>query len=95
MEVPTCTYTKTLQATEYPKHAVAKSTPYPLGTLHLVTPVDLMQVDPLYTSLPLTLGCFTRQQLKPCEGRSRLPIQAVQIHIWTRFRRLPKERVLN
>ena len=49
----------------------------PLGTLHMVFPVDFMQVDPVSTSLPLTSRCFTRQQLKPCKGRSCLPIQAV------------------
>ena len=96
MEDTTCTYPTTLQATAIPTHTVAPPTPSPLGTLHLTLPVNFMQ-DPT-NSLPLMLKCFTRQQLKPCKGRSRLLIQVVQntyIHIWTRFRRLPRESVLN
>ena len=89
----TCAYPTTLQATAFPAPAVAIPTPSPLGTLPLTLPVDFMQ-DPT-NSLPLMLKYFTRQQLKPCKGRSRLPIQAVQIHIWTRFRRLPRDSVLN
>ena len=73
----TYTYPTTLQATAIPTHTVATPTPFPRGTLHLVTPVDFMQVDPATNSLPLMLKCFTRQQLKPCKGGSRLPIQAV------------------
>ena len=76
-EASTCTYRATLQAIVIPTPTVATATLSPLGTLHLVTPVDFMQVDPVSTSLPLMLKCFTRQQLKPCKGRSRLPIQAV------------------
>ena len=64
-----------LQATAIPTPTVATPTPSPRGTLHLVAPVNFMQ-DPT-NSLPLMLKCFTRQQLKPCKGRSRLPIQAV------------------
>ena len=60
------------------------SYPLPLGTLHLVIPIDFMQVDPVSTSLPLMLKCFTRQQLKPCKGRSRLPIQAEYKYIYGR-----------
>ena len=75
-EATTCTYPTTLQATANPSPTVATATLSPLGTLHLVTPVDFMQVDPVSTSRPLMLKCFTRQQLKPCKGRSRLPIQA-------------------
>ena len=95
MEDTTCTYPTTLQATAIPTPNVATPTPSPQGTLRFTLPVDFMQVDPVPTSLPLMLKCFTRQQLKPCKGRSRLPIQAVLHHIWTRFRRLPKESVLN
>ena len=73
----TWTYPTTLQATAIPTHTVATPTPSPLGTLHLATPVDFMRVDPATVSRPLMLTCFTRQQLKPCKGRSRLPIQAV------------------
>ena len=92
----TFTYTTTLQATAIPSHTVAFPTPFPLGTLNLVLTVDFMLVDPATNSLPLMLKCFTRrrQHLKPCKGGSCLPIQAVGIHIWTRFRRLPKESVL-
>ena len=63
---------------------MATPTPSPLGTLHLVIPVDFMQVDPISTSLPLMLKCFTRQQLKPYKGRSRLPIQAEYKYIYER-----------
>ena len=52
---------------------VAAPTPFPLGTLHLVLPVDFMQEASL--SLPMTLKCFTRQHLKACRIPS-LPIQA-------------------
>ena len=72
----TCTYPTTLQATAIPTHTVATPTLSALGTLHLAGPVDFMQVDPAATSLPLMLKCFTRQQLKPSKGRSRLSIQA-------------------
>ena len=66
-EASTCTYRATLQATVVPTPTVATVTLSPLVTLHLVTPVDFMQeVDPVSTSLPLMLKCFTRQQLKPC-----------------------------
>ena len=77
MEDSTCTYPTTLQATVTPTPTAATPTPSPLGTLHITLPVDFMQVDPVPTSLPLMLKCFTRQQLKPCKGRSRLLIQAV------------------
>ena len=73
----TYTYPTTLQAAAIPALTVTGPTPSLRGTLHLVIPVDFMQVDPVSTSLPLMLKCFTRQQLKPCKGRSRLPIQAV------------------
>ena len=73
----TYTYPTTLQATAIPRRTVATPTSSPLGTLRLTLPVDFMQVDPATNSLPLMLKCFTRQQLKPCKGRSRLPIQAV------------------
>ena len=62
----TCTYPTTLQATANPTPTVATATLSPLGTLHLVLPVDFMQADPVSTSFPLMLKCFTRQQLKPC-----------------------------
>ena len=66
-----------LEATAIPTPTVATPTLSPLGTLNFTIPVDFMQVDPMPTSLPLMLKCFTRQQLKPCKGRSRLPpIQA-------------------
>ena len=71
----TYTYPTTLQVTTIPPLIVATPTPSPLGTLHLVLPVDFMQ-DPTHL-LPLMLKCFTRQQLKPCKGGSRLLIQAV------------------
>ena len=80
----TYTYTTTLQATAIPSHSVAFPTPSPLGTLHLVLPVDFMLVDPATNSLPLMLKCFTRQQIKPCKGRSRLPIQAEYKYIYGR-----------
>ena len=83
-EATTCTYPTTLQATAIPTPTVATATFSPLGTLHLVLPVDFMQVDPVGTSLPLMLKCFTRQQLKPCKGRSRLPIQAEYKYIYGR-----------
>ena len=70
----TCTYTTTLQATAIPAPTAAGPTPSPLSTLHLVLTVDFMQDHT--NSLPLMLKCFTRQQLKPCKGRSRLSIQA-------------------
>ena len=73
----TCTYPTTLQATAIPIPAVATPTPSPLGTLNLIGLVNFMQVDPVSSSLPLMLKCFMRPQLKPCKGRSRLPIQAV------------------
>ena len=73
----TYTYPTTLQATAVPTPTVATATPYPLGILQKIPPVDFTQVDPATNSLPLMLKCFTRQQLKPCKGRSRLPIQAV------------------
>ena len=77
-EDTTCTYPTTLQATADPTPTVATTTPSPLGTLHLTLTVDFMQVDPATNSLPLMLKCFTRQQLKPRKGGSRLPpIQAV------------------
>ena len=72
----TYTYPTKLQATAIPTLTVTGPTPSPLGTLHLVTPVDFMQVDLATNSFPLMLKCFTRQQIKPCKGRSRLPIQA-------------------
>ena len=84
MRDTTCTYPKTLQATVIPTPTVATPTPYPLGTLHLLTSVDFMQADPVSTSFPLMLKCFTRQQLKPCKGRSRLPIQAEYKYIYGR-----------
>ena len=66
LEATTCTYRATLQAIVNPTPTVATNTLSPLGTLHLVTPVDFMQeVDPVSTSLLLMLKCFTRQQLKP------------------------------
>ena len=71
----TCTYPTTLQATAIPTPTVAGPTTSPLGTLHITLPVNFMQ-DPT-NSLPLMSKCFTRQQLKPCKGGSRLPIQAV------------------
>ena len=77
VEETTCAYPTTLQATAIPTPTVTTPTPSPLGTLHMVGPVDFMRVDPVSISLPLTLRCFTRQQLKPCKGRSCLPIQAV------------------
>ena len=55
----TCTYPTTLQATENPSPTVAGPTPFPLGTMHLTLPVDFMQVDPVSTSLPLMLKCFS------------------------------------
>ena len=61
----TCTYTTTLRATAIPTPIVVTITTSPLGTLHLVLPVDFMQVDPATNSLPLMLKCFTRQ-LKYC-----------------------------
>ena len=80
----TYTYPTTLQATAIPTPSAATTTPSPRGTLHLVTPVDFMQVDPVSTSLPLMLKCFTRQQPKPYKGRSRLPIQAEYKYIYGR-----------
>ena len=74
---PTYTYPTTLQVNAVPRRTVATPTLSPLGTLHITHPVDFMQVDPATNSLPLMLKCFTRQQLKPCKGGSRLPIQAV------------------
>ena len=50
-----------LEATAIPTPTVAAPTPSPLGTLHLVTPVNFMQ-DPT-NSLLLMLKCSTRQQL--------------------------------
>ena len=50
-----------LQATTIPTPTAAIPTPSPLGTLHLVPPVNFMQ-DPT-NSLPLMLKCSTRQQL--------------------------------
>ena len=82
-----------LQATAIPTPTAATPTTSPLGTLDLILPVDFMQVDPVSTSLPLMLKCFTRQQLKPYRGRSHLPIQAAYIHIGTRFGSLLKESV--
>ena len=76
MEHTTCTYPTTLQATAIPTLVVATPTLSLMGTLHITLPVDFMQVDPVSTLLPLMLKCFTRQQLKPCKGRSRLPTQA-------------------
>ena len=70
----TCTYPTTLQSTALSTPAVATSSPSPPGTLHLVLPVDFMQVDPATNSLPLMLKCFTKH--KPCIDRSRLPIQS-------------------
>ena len=65
-----------LQATAIPTLVVATPTLSLMGTLHITLPVDFMQVDPVSTLLPLMLKCFTRQQLKPCKGISRLPTQA-------------------
>ena len=73
----TWAYLTTLQATAIPTPTVATATPYPLGTLQMMPSVDFMQVDLATNSLPLMLKFFTRQQLKPCKGRSRLSIQAV------------------
>ena len=84
MEHTTYAYTTTLQAIAIPTPTVATPTPSPLGTLHLVTPVDFMQVDLATNSFPLMLKCFTRQQLKPCKGGSRLPIQAEYKYIYGR-----------
>ena len=96
VEDTTWAYPTTLQVAAIPTPTVATPTPSPLGTLHLVGPVDFMQVDPATISLPLMLKCFTRQQLKLCKGRSRRQIQAVTwIHIRTRLQRLPKESVSN
>ena len=61
VEHKTWPYPTTPQATAIPTHSVTTPTPSPLGTLHLVLPVDFMQ-DPT-NSLPLMLKCFTRQQL--------------------------------
>ena len=61
LEDTTCTYPTTLQATAIPTPTVATPTPSPLGTLHLVGPVDFMQNPTI--SLPLTLKCSTKQQL--------------------------------
>ena len=61
----TYTYPTTLQVTTFPPLTVATPTPFPLGTLHLVGPVDFMLEDPAPNSLPLMLKCFTRKQLKP------------------------------
>ena len=83
-EATTYTYPTTLQATANPTPTVASATLSPLGTLHMVLHVDFMQVDPVSTSLPLMLKCFTRQQLKPCKGRSRLPTQAEYKYIYGR-----------
>ena len=83
VEDTTCTYPTTLQATAVPTPSVATPTPSPLGTLHFTFPVDFMQVDPMPTSLPLMLKCFTRQQLKPCKGRSRLPPIQAEYKPWT------------
>ena len=80
----TCSYTTTLQATTIPTPPAATTTPSPRGTLNLIAPVDFMQVDPVFTSLPLMLKCFTRQQLKPYKGRSRLPIQAEYKYVYGR-----------
>ena len=80
----TYTYPTTLQATAIPALTVTGPTPSPLGTLHLVTPVDFMQVDLATNLFPLMLKCFTRQQIKPCKGRSRLPIQAEYKYVYGR-----------
>ena len=95
MEDTTCTYRATLQAIAIPTPTVAAPTPSPLGTLRLVLPVDFMQADPVCTSLPLMLKCFTRQQLKPCKGRSRLPIQAEYKYIYGRGLADSQRTVLN
>ena len=84
MEDTTCTYPTTLQATAIPTPNVATPTPSPQGTLRFTLPVDFMQVDPVPTSLPLMLKCFTRQQRKPCKGGSRLLIQAEYKYIYER-----------
>ena len=84
MEDTTCTYPTTLQATAIPTPNVATPTPSPQGTLRFTLPVDFMQVDPVPTSLPLMLKCFTRQQGKPCKGGSRLLIQAEYKYIYER-----------
>ena len=84
MEHTTCTYPTTLQATAIPTLVVATPTLSPMGTLHITLPVDFMQVDPVSTSLPLMLKRFTRQQLKPYKGRSRLPIQAEYKYVYGR-----------
>ena len=57
----TCVYPTTLQATAIPTPTVATPTTFPLGTLHLVFPVNFMQ-DPT-NSLPQMLKCSMRQQL--------------------------------
>ena len=78
-EASTCTYRATLQATVIPTPTVATATLSPLVTLHLVTPVDFMQeVDPVSTSLPLMLKCFTRQQLKLCKLKAHHVCQSKQ-----------------
>ena len=84
MREKTCTYPTTLQLTAIPTPTVTSATPFPLGTLHLITPVHFMRVDPATIALPRMLKCFTRQQLKPCKGRSRLPIQAEYKYIYGR-----------
>ena len=64
----TCTYTTTLQATAIPTPTVATPTTSPLDTMHMVVPVDFMQVDPASNSLPLMLKYFTRQRLNSCKS---------------------------
>ena len=94
VEDTTCAYTTTLQATAILTPTVASPTPAPLGPLNLVLTVDFMQ-DPT-NSLPLMLKCFTRQQLTPCKGRSRLLIQAEYKYIFGRGSvDSQKESVLN
>ena len=94
VEDTTCTYTTTLQATAILSPSVASPSPAPLGPLNLVLTVDFMQ-DPT-NSLPLMLKCFTRQQLTPCKGRSRLLIQAEYKYIFGRGSvDSQKESVLN
>ena len=73
----TCTYPTTLQATNSLTPIVALPIPFPLGTLHMVLPVDFMLEGKTTDSLPVALKCSTRQQpelyytLKkgPCDKR--------------------------